>query len=116
MTRRVRVIALLDFEYAVLGPVEIDLCRLVCEATISEEGLAIASQAGAKALEIAQRYMDPEHGRTLILGAAVLDQLRDLDIWLAQDDPGSAAEEWRPSRILTGLLGSGHGYLTPLFT
>src|SRR6478736_6362727 len=32
------VIALLDFEFAVLGPVEIDLCRLVCEALVSADG------------------------------------------------------------------------------
>ncbi len=32
------VVALLDFEFAVLGPVEIDLCRLVCEALVSEDG------------------------------------------------------------------------------
>ena len=59
------VIALLDFEFAVLGPVEIDLCRLVCEARVSEEGQHVDSKAGAAALEIAARHMDPIHGRAL---------------------------------------------------
>ena len=43
------VVALLDFEFAVLGPVEIDLCRLVCEARVSEEGQPVDSEAGAAA-------------------------------------------------------------------
>jgi len=61
------VVALLDLEYALLGPVEIGLCRLVCEARVSINGRRVDSDAG---------------------GAAVLDQLRDLDIWLAQDGAG----------------------------
>ena len=34
------VVALLDFEFAVLGPVEIDLCRLVYETHVSERWAA----------------------------------------------------------------------------
>ena len=108
------VVALLDFEFAVLGPVEIDLCRLVCEARVSEEGQRVDSEAGAAAVEIAARHMDPVHGRALIRGAAVLDQLRDLDIWLALDRAGERAEDWRPSHLLTGLLDAEGGYLAPL--
>lgn len=59
------VIALLDFEFAVLGPVEIDLCRLVCEARVAEEGQHVESEAGAAAVEIAARHMDPKYGRGL---------------------------------------------------
>jgi aminoglycoside phosphotransferase (APT) family kinase protein len=108
------VVALLDFEFAVLGPVEIDLCRLVYEARVSDEGQRVDSEAGAAATEIAARHMDPVHGRALIHGAAVLDQLRDLDIWLARDQAEERAEDWRPSRLLTDLLDAEGGYLAPL--
>lgn len=108
------VIALLDFEFAVLGPVEIDLCRLVCEAHVSEEGQHVDSEAGAAALEIAARLMDPMHGRALIHGAAALDQLRDLDIWLGHDSTEERVADWRPCRLLTDLLDAEGGYLAPL--
>jgi aminoglycoside phosphotransferase (APT) family kinase protein len=108
------VVALLDFEFALLGPVEIDLCRLVCEARVSEEGQRIDSEAGAAAVEIAARHMDPVHGRALIHGAAVLDQLRDLDIWLGHDSAEERVEDWRPSRLLTDLLDTEGGYLAPV--
>jgi aminoglycoside phosphotransferase (APT) family kinase protein len=108
------VIALLDFEFAVLGPVEIDLCRLVYEARVSGEGQHVDSKAGAAALEIAARHMDPMHGRALIHGAAALDQLRDLDIWLGHDSAEERVEDWRPSRLLTDLLDAEGGYLAPL--
>ena len=108
------VIALLDFEFAVLGPVEIDLCRLVCEARVSDEGQLVDSVAGAAALEIAARHMDPRHGRALIHGAAALDQLRDLDIWLGHGSTEERVADWRPCRLLTDLLDAEGGYLAPL--
>ena len=108
------VVALLDFEFAVLGPVEIDLCRLVCEARVSDEGQRVDSQAGNVAVEIAARHMDPIHGRALIHGAAMLDQLRDLDIWLARDIADEHVQDWRPCRLLIDLLDTEDGYLAPL--
>lgn len=110
------VVALLDFEFAVLGPIEIDLCRLVCEARVSEEGHHVDSEAGAAAVEIAARHMDPVHGPALIHGAAVLDQLRDLDIFHTLDPAEERREDWRPSRLLTDLLDSEGGYLAPLLS
>jgi scyllo-inosamine 4-kinase len=104
------VAALLDFEFAVLGPVEIDLCRLVCEARVSEDGHRMDSKAGEAVVEIATRHMDPVHGRVLIHGAAVLDQLRDLDIWHDHD----TIKDSRPARLLTSLLEVDGGYLAPL--
>lgn len=108
------VVALLDFEFAVLGPVEIDLCRLVCETAVSEEGQRVDSAAGVAAVEIAALHMDPVHGRALIHGAAVLDQLRDLGIWLDRDSVEERVEDWRPCRLLTDLLDAEGGYLAPL--
>lgn len=104
------VVALLDFEFAVLGPVEIDLCRLVCEACVSDDGYRVDSEAGNAAIEIAARHMDPIHGLALIHGAAILDQLRDIDIWKASE----SIEDWRPCRLLAGLLSVDGGYLAPL--
>ena len=56
------------------------------------------------AFAIAARERDPVHGRALLLGAAVLDQLRDLEIWLGRDRTEDRFEDWRPDRLLTGLL------------
>ncbi len=110
------VVALLDFEFAVLGPVEIDLCRLVCEALVSEDGHSTDSDAVAVAFAIAARDGDPVHGRALLHGAAVLDQLRDLEIWLARARTEDRFEDWRPDRLLTGLLDADGGYLAPALT
>ena len=115
------VVAVLDFEFAVLGPVEIDLCRLVCEALVgealvSEDGQRSDKDAGADACAIAARERHPVHGRALLLGAAVLDQLRDLEIWLGRDRTDDRFEDWRPDRLLTGLLETDGGYLEPALT
>ena len=110
------VVALLDFEFAVLGPVEIDLCRLVCEALVSEDGHSTDPDAVAVAFAIAARDGDPVHGRALLLGAAVLDQLRDLEIWLGGDRSEDRFAHWRPDRLLAGLLETDGGYLAPALT
>src|SRR3954466_8772372 len=98
------VVALLDFEFAVLGPVEIDLCRLVSEALVSEAGHGTDPDAAAVAFAIAARDGNPVHGGVLLQGAAVLDQLRDVELWLARDRTEDGLEDWRPDRLLTGLL------------
>ena len=110
---RGEVVALLDFEFAVLGPVEIDLCRLVSEAQVSEAGDGADANVAAVAFAIAARDGDPVHGRTLLHGAAVLDQLRDVELWLARDRTEDGFDEWRPDRLLTGLLDADGGYLAP---
>ena len=71
---------------------------------------------GAAAFAIAARERDPVHGRALLLGAAVLDQLRDLEIWLGRDRTEDQFEDWRPDRLLTGLLETDGGYLEPALT
>ncbi len=103
------VVALLDFEFALLGPVEIDLCRLLSESLVSEDGQRTDPDAGAVAVALATRHTDPVHGRALLQGAAVLDQLRDVEIWLAK----GRTEDWRPDRLLAGLLDEDGGYLEP---
>jgi aminoglycoside phosphotransferase (APT) family kinase protein len=107
------VVALLDFEFAVLGPVEIDLCRLVAEALVSDNGHSTDADAAAAAFAIAARDGDPIHGQTLLHGAAVLDQLRDLELWLARDRTSDGVDDWRPDLMLTGLLDPDGGYLAP---
>jgi scyllo-inosamine 4-kinase len=102
------VVALLDFEFALLGPVEIDLCRLVCESLASDDGQRTDLDAGAAAFAVAARHAHPVHGRALLHGAAVLDQLRDAEIWLSRTD---GFEDWRPDRLLTSLLDADGGYL-----
>lgn len=110
------VAVLLDFEFAVLGPVEIDLCRLLSETLVSEDGLRVDSTAGDAAVGIASRHMDPMHGRTLIHGAAVLDQLRDIGIWRTHVGQDERVQDWRPCRLLADLLDDHGGYLAPLLS
>jgi aminoglycoside phosphotransferase (APT) family kinase protein len=111
-----QVVALLDFEFAVFGPIEIDLCRLAYEAAVSKDGLRTESDAGAVAFAIAARDGHPVHGRALLLGAAVLDQLRDVEIWLGRDRTKDLSDDWRPDRLLIGLLDPNGGYLEPALT
>jgi scyllo-inosamine 4-kinase len=111
-----QVVALLDFEFALLGPIEIDLCRLVYEAAVSKDGQRTDSDAGAVAFAIVARDSDPVRGRVLLLGTAVLDQLRDVEIWLGRDRTEDRSEDWRPDRLLTGLLDPKGGYLEPALT
>jgi aminoglycoside phosphotransferase len=108
------VVSILDFEFAVLGPVEIDLCRLLWEGLVSEDWPNPDRDAGAAAVAVAARYADPIHGRALLHGAAVLSELRDLAVWLARRRPEDAFEEQRPYRLLTGLLDADGGYLGPV--
>jgi scyllo-inosamine 4-kinase len=110
------VVALLDLEFAVLGPVEIDLCRLVCEVSVSEDGHSTDPDAVAVAFAVAARDGDPVHGRALLHGAAVLDQLRDVEIWLARARTEDRLQDWRPDQLLTGLLDADGGYLAPALT
>jgi scyllo-inosamine 4-kinase len=79
---------------------------------VSEHGQQPDDDSGAAAFAIAARERDPVHGRALLLGAAVLDQLRDLEIWLGRD----RIEDWRPDLLLTGLLETDGGYLGPALT
>ena len=46
----------------------------------------------------------------------MLDQLRDLEIWLGRDRTEDRFEDWRPDRLLTGLLETDGGYLEPALT
>ena len=107
------VVALLDFEFAVLGPVEIDLCRLVSESLVSVAGHGTEPDAAAVAFAIAARDRDPVHGRALLHGAAVLDQLRDVELWLTRERIDNELEDWHPDQLLTGLLDTDGGYLAP---
>ena len=68
------------------------------------------------AFAIAARERDPVHGHALLLGAAVFDQLRDLEIWLGRDAADDRFEDRRPDRLLTGLLETDGGYLEPTLT
>jgi hypothetical protein len=44
----------------------------------------------------------------------VLDQLRDVAIWLARDPAPDGSGDWRPDRLLTGLFEADGGYLKPV--
>lgn len=127
------VSAVLDLEFALLGPVEVDLARLLLEVLVTEDGELVDSPAGDAAVEIATGRADPVRGAALLLGAAALDQLRDLDLFLGPvgsagaagaagaagtagrgAGAGPAAGRLRPYRLLVGLLELGGGYVGPV--
>jgi len=84
---------------------------MLFESLVSRDGLPADLNAGAVAVDLAARHADPVHGRALLHGAAVLDQLRDGELWLAH-----RSEDWRPDRLLAGLLGEDGGYLTSVLS
>lgn len=107
------VVALLDLEFSTLAPVEVDLCRLLWEGLVAEAPERDSAVAAA-AVEIAGAAINAGAGLALLHGAAVLSELRDLATWLARRTPQDAITEWRPHRLLTGLLNESGGYLAPV--
>jgi len=76
------VVALLDFEFAVLARWRSTCAGWCARPSCPRMGRGPTMTPAWPAFAIAARERDPVHGRALLLGAAVLDQLRDLEIWL----------------------------------
>jgi hypothetical protein len=117
-----RVSALLDFEFAVAAPVELDANELLGQAYIppeAEDPLPDPTGAGLRRLrEATTDAVLPALGqpgaKDRLLGYAVLLKLWAVHKWLADRDDRSDVPTWQPHRELTDLAAGKGGYLVPV--
>ena len=114
------VTSLLDFEFAVLAPIQLDLNHLVKlalgPATRShspsgddgEEGLRRAIK------EVALPLLTQPDSFDLLMGYAILLELWLLELWLAYPEGEGPLERWEPLLRLRSLADGSGGYLAPL--
>ena len=108
------VIALLDFEFAVHAPVQLDLNHLVkCVYGPGKNGNGPLCQA---VRQIALPFLGSPAGKTLLRGYAILLELWLLETWLAHPEGEGPLEQWEPLRRLRSLADGQSGYLAPLLT
>jgi scyllo-inosamine 4-kinase len=105
------VVALLDFEFAVLAPVQLDLNHLVKCAFGPVDG---GQQLRRSVQEIALPLLAAADGRALLLGCAILLEVWLLELWLAHPEGEGPLEEWMPLRRLRSLADGSGGYLSSL--
>jgi aminoglycoside phosphotransferase (APT) family kinase protein len=103
-----QVIGLLDFEFAVMAPVQLDLNHLVKCAYGPWEG----EQALRRAVkEMARPLLAREQDRDLLVGYAILLELWLLMDWLEHPEGEGPLEQWEPLRRLRSLAEGRRGYL-----
>jgi len=117
-----RVVALLDFEFAVIAPAELDLNELVkCAFGPGETGDPPPDPDGAcweqlqqAVTDLAMPVLDHQGGNDLLLGYAILLELWLLVDWLAHPEGEGPFEQWQPYRRLVSLVDGKGGYLAPI--
>jgi aminoglycoside phosphotransferase len=117
-----RVVALLDFEFAVIAPPELDLNELVkCAFGPGETGDPMPDPDGACREQLqrvvtglAMPVLDHPGGQDLLLGYAILLELWQLVDWLAHPEGEGPLEQWQPYRRLVSLTDGNGGYLAPI--
>jgi scyllo-inosamine 4-kinase len=108
------VIALLDFEFAVLAPVQLDLNHLVkiafspCGATKENENARQLSQA---VMKLSLPMLAQPNDKALLAGYAILLELHLLEDWLAHPEGEGPLGQWEPLRRLRSLADGKGGYL-----
>lgn len=112
-----QVIALLDFEFAVLAPVQLDLNHLVkCAfgpddaATDNPQTLQLPNAVKELALPV----LAQPGSQALLMGYAILLELWLLELWLAHPEGEGPLEQWAPLLRLRSLADGRGGYLTSL--
>jgi scyllo-inosamine 4-kinase len=117
-----QVVSLLDFEFAVIAPVQLDLNHLVkCafDPRDSAHPLSAVEFHGTQQLrqaveELAPPMLAQPGGRELLMGYAILLELWLLELWLAHPEGEGSLEEWEPLRRLRSLAAGSQSYLAPL--
>jgi scyllo-inosamine 4-kinase len=112
-----QVTALLDFEFAVMAPVQLDLNHMVKK--VFGPGDAAANALEAQQLrqvvkELALPMLAQPNSKALLVGYAILLELWLLEDWLAHPEGEGPLEEWNPVRRLRLLADGRAGYLAPL--
>ena len=105
-----RLVSLIDFEWAVLAPAELDWNGLVKWALGPDEH----SPLEPVVLELAGPVLDGAGARDRLLGYAILLELHMLNDWLDHPEGEGPMETWAPYRRLRSLADGAGGYLAPL--
>jgi aminoglycoside phosphotransferase (APT) family kinase protein len=106
-----RVVSLLDFEFALLAPIQLDLNTLLAPALgpgQQDESLRRA------AVRLAVPELATPGSVDLLLGYAVLLELWRLQEWLAHPEGEGPLEQWDPYRRLLALAEGQGGYYAPV--
>ncbi len=114
-----RVSALLDFEFALTAPIELDLNTLLCQAFFpdnrqppySNEEAAGREKLRTAAVDLARQVIDHPGGKDLLLGYAVLLDLWRFEDYLAHPEGEGPVETWDNYRRLKSLASGGGGWL-----
>lgn len=117
-----QVVSLMDFEYAVIAPAELDLNELVkCAFAPGAENDAAPNssapglqQLRQAVIELAQPVIAHPGGAELLMGYATLLELWMLEDWLAHPEGEGPLEQWQPLRMLVSLADGRGGYLAPV--
>ncbi len=115
------VVSLLDFEFAVIAPAELDLNELVkCAFAPGERHDSLPDPGGAglqqmqkTVAELAKPVIAHPGGKELLMGYAILLELWMLEDWLAHPEGEGPLEQWQPYRMLHSLANGQGGYLAP---
>jgi aminoglycoside phosphotransferase (APT) family kinase protein len=117
-----QVTALLDFEFAVMAPIQLDLNHLV-KCVLGPENNGYSSSPkdiqGTQQIlqtvkDIALPLLEQSSSRALLVGYAILLELWLLELWLAHPEGEGPMEHWGPLRRLRLLAAGNDGYLAPL--
>lgn len=108
-----QVTALLDFEFAVMAPVQLDLNHLV-KCAFGPDDAGEDGQLRQVVRELAMPILAQPNGSTLLAGYAILLELWLLELWLAHPEGEGPLEQWSPLRRLRLLADGRGGYLAPL--
>lgn len=113
-----RLVSLMDFEYAVMAPAELDWNSIakfafgpICNANDDRANRLRLQQT---VLELLQPELAHEGGGDLLLGYAILLDQFIFELWLAHPDGEGPMEQWEPYRRLQSLADGRGGYLAPL--
>jgi len=113
------VVSLLDFEFAVIAPAELDLNELIkCAFAPGERHASLPDPGGAGlqhmqkvVAELAKPVIAHPGGKDLLMGYAILLELWMLEDWLAHPEGEGPLEQWQPYRMLLSLADGQGGYL-----
>ncbi|HET9911133.1 MAG TPA: aminoglycoside phosphotransferase family protein [Anaerolineales bacterium] len=112
-----QVTALLDFEFAVLAPAQLDLNHLVKKAFGPDDAVTDvheAQQLRQAVKKLALPILTQPGSKALLVGYAILLELWLLEEWLAHPEGEGPLEQWDPLRRLRLLADGRGGYLAPL--
>lgn len=115
------VTSLLDFEFAVLAPIQLDLNHLVKRAFTPPDNsqvVSVTDRQGDKlrraVKELALPLLTQAGSFDLLMGYAILLELWLLELWLAHPEGEGPLEQWEPLLRLRSLADGRGGYLAPL--